>query len=127
LSKELETLLDEIQFKTQLTLEEIAQKIGYSRPWLNKQKKSGGGKKLVGILKEAFQDELQKDTNNNKMAIGLDKESMAKEILHLKAVVKAQGQFLAKIAADHYNRPVADMMKELRDNTMLIMLDQGDS
>ena len=124
MSKELEILLDEIQFKTHLTLEEIAKKVGYSRPWLNRQKTSGGGKKLIGILKEAFKEELQKDTNSKKMAIDLDLESMAKELLHLKAVVKAQGQLLIKMAADNYNRPVSEVSKELRDNTSLIMLDQ---
>jgi transcriptional regulator with XRE-family HTH domain len=65
-----------------------------------------------------------KSGSSKGMAIALDKESMAKEIAHLKAVVKAQAELLAKLAAAHYNRPVQDVMKELRENATLIMLDQ---
>ena len=122
MSNELETLLDEIQVKTQLTLEEISEKIGYTRPYLNKAKKEGGNKKLIGIIRETFSQVLR--SGRGGMSIDLDKESMAKEIIHLKAVVKAQAELLAKLAAKVYDRPVQDVMKELRDNTSLIIMDQ---
>lgn len=128
MSKELEILLDEIQNKTALTLEEIAEKAGYSRPHLNKAKKSGNDKKVVGRVREAFAQVLQNGTKGDKkLAIDLEKEAMAKEILHLKATVKAQGDLLVKLAAAYYDRQLGEVSKELRDNTSLIMLDQEGS
>lgn len=59
MSKEAQILLKEIQYKTGMTLEEIADKIGYSRPYLNNVKLKGGGGKIIGILKEKFKDILQ--------------------------------------------------------------------
>lgn len=60
---ELEILLDKIQVKTNLSLEEIAKKIGRSRPYLNKQKSNGGkNKKLIALLKDRFPKILQNDT-----------------------------------------------------------------
>jgi hypothetical protein len=64
LSKELEKILDIIQFKTKMSLEEIADKIGYSRPYLNNAKKSGGSKKLIGVIMETFPEILQNSTNS---------------------------------------------------------------
>lgn len=60
MANEVEILLKEIQFKTGLSLEEIADKIEYSRPYLNNVKLKGGGEKIVGILKEKFAETLQK-------------------------------------------------------------------
>lgn len=64
MSNELEILIDEIQFKTKLTIEEIAAKVGYSRPYLNKAKKKAGNKKLIGIIREKFQDVLLRNGND---------------------------------------------------------------
>lgn len=123
MSNELTKLLDEIQAKPpHLTLEEIAKKIGYSRPYLNKAKGSGGNKKLISILKEEFAEILKKEDKG--IAIETSKESMAKEIGHLKAVVKVQSELLVRMAAEFYGRPVQDVAKELIDKTTLIMMDQ---
>lgn len=124
MSNELEKLLDEIQAKTLMTMEEISAKIGYSRPYLNDAKKKGGNRKLIAIVKEKFASTLSKE--EGQIGISTDKESMAKEIIHLKAVVKAQGDLLVKLVAGYYGRSVQDVMKELRDNTSLIIMDQGD-
>lgn len=59
MSNTLSDLIDEIQFKSKKTLEEIADIIGYSRPHLNKQKLKGDNKKLEGILREKFKNILQ--------------------------------------------------------------------
>lgn len=64
------------------------------------------------------------NSGNEKMAIGLDRESMAKEILHLKAVVKAQGDLLIKLASEYYKRELGDVKRDLNQSTRLIMLDQ---
>lgn len=62
MSNNLEILLNEVQLKTRLTLEQIAQRLGYSRPYLNKMKKNGGNQKLEKMLKETFPEVLQNDT-----------------------------------------------------------------
>lgn len=61
MSNELEILLDEIQAKHRLTLDEIADKIGYSRPYISRAKNKGTNTKLIAILKDEF-GETQKDT-----------------------------------------------------------------
>jgi hypothetical protein len=58
-SNSLAELIDEIQFKSKLSLEEIADSIGYSRPHLNKEKLKGENKKLEGMLREKFKEILQ--------------------------------------------------------------------
>lgn len=59
MSNEAAIILNEIQFKTGKTLEEIAGEIGYSRPYLNNVKLKGGGEKVIGILKEKYHKILQ--------------------------------------------------------------------
>lgn len=54
--------MNEVQLKTRLTLEQIAERLGYSRPYLNKMKKKGGNQKLEKLLKETFPEILQNDT-----------------------------------------------------------------
>lgn len=56
---EAELLLNEIQYRTGKTLEEIAGDIGYSRPYLNNVKLKGGGDRLIDTLREKYADILQ--------------------------------------------------------------------
>jgi len=63
LSNELAELISLIQFKTRKNLDEIAESIGYSRPYLSKAKKGTGDvSMIVGKLKEMYADILPKDT-----------------------------------------------------------------
>lgn len=60
MSNEAQHLLNHIQYKTGKTLDEIAQEIGYSRPYLNNVKlKGAGGGKVVGVLKSKYVNELR--------------------------------------------------------------------
>jgi hypothetical protein len=45
-------ILDELQYKTGKSLDEIAVETGYSRPYLSNVKKHGGGEKVMGRLIE---------------------------------------------------------------------------
>lgn len=62
---ELEKILNDIQFKTGKTLEEIAKEIGYSRPHLNNAKNKKGSEKIVGILKTKYYNILQGGSTGN--------------------------------------------------------------
>jgi transcriptional regulator with XRE-family HTH domain len=65
LSNKLADIIAEIQFKTKLTQEEIAERIGYSRPYLsNAIKKNAGGKVYQTIMKE-FGEVLQNVSFSN--------------------------------------------------------------
>jgi phage repressor protein C with HTH and peptisase S24 domain len=55
---ELEQLLKEIQYRTNESIEQIASRIGYSRPYLNTAKTKGNGK-IVELLKSKYRDILQ--------------------------------------------------------------------
>lgn len=68
MSKELQILLDEIQATTRLPLGEIAKRIGYSRPYLNKAKMDGGTRKLIDVIKQEFAETLQNSTVGKKGA-----------------------------------------------------------
>jgi len=60
MSNEAAELLKKIQYATGLSLEEIASRIGYSRPYLNNVKLKGeGGKKIISTLKLKFASELK--------------------------------------------------------------------
>lgn len=65
-SNELTRLLDEIQFKSKKSLEEIAKDIGYSRPYLNaiKYNQDSSHDKVIGKLKESYKEILQKNTGS---------------------------------------------------------------
>jgi transcriptional regulator with XRE-family HTH domain len=117
--------------KDKLSAEELGVLLGVPKDRIYKWEKGAKPSDAEDLIKvqKWLNGELESDPNpgRNKMAIDSSKESMAKEILHLKAVVKAQGQLLAKMVADRYDRPVSEVMKELLDNTTLIMMDQDHS
>lgn len=55
---EAQILLKEIQYRTGKTLDEIAEDINYSRPYLNNVKLKGGGKKIIHVLKQQYKKQL---------------------------------------------------------------------
>lgn len=59
LPTEAEILLKEIQYKTGKTLEQIAEDVGYSRPYINNVKLKGGGRRLIDRLKSKYKRVLQ--------------------------------------------------------------------
>ncbi len=59
LANELKEIVSEIQFRLKLSQDEIAQRIGYSRPHLTKAINNNLGGKILETLKREFQDILQ--------------------------------------------------------------------
>ena len=125
LSNQLTILLDEIQFRKNITLEEIAETIGYSRPYLTSAKNSGReNKKLIGIIKETYSEILQNGTGKDKkITIDYDKESMVKDIMQLKALVKMLRARLAKTEAKVFQRDLDEIADEQEDDTRLNLRD----
>lgn len=120
MSNELSKLIDVIQFKKKLTLEEIADAIGYSRPYLNNAKLSGGkSKKLIGVLKAKYPEVLI----DSKIAIDYDKESMAKDLIQLKAIVKMLRSRHAKLEAKVLGRSLEEVLEELDNDTTINIKD----
>jgi hypothetical protein len=78
-------ILNQIQYKTGHTLDQIAKTIGYSRPYLNKIKLKGGGEKIIGILREKYGKYL--DVKGNPV----DK---------MKGDIKAQGALLSVLTGE---------------------------
>ena len=68
MSNEVAILLNEIQFRTGFTLEQIDEKVGYSRPYLNNVKIKGGGEKLLAKLKHEYAEILQNVPRNTPIA-----------------------------------------------------------
>jgi DNA-directed RNA polymerase specialized sigma subunit len=56
---EIKELIDYIQLKKRITLEELANEIGYTRQSLQVAKNSGGSHKLIYTLKETYKDILK--------------------------------------------------------------------
>lgn len=64
MSNDLDALLKEIQYKTGLTLDQVAESIGYSRPYLSKIRKKGA-EMVIGKLKERFKAELSENASDD--------------------------------------------------------------
>ena len=66
MENEIENIIKLIKFKTGSTIEQIANKIGYSREYLTSVKNSGKGNKVINVLKKEYKEILQnviKDTD----------------------------------------------------------------
>lgn len=94
MSNEAQRILNEIQYRTGKSLEEIAEDIGYSRPYLNNVKLKGGGEKIIGILKTKYYNVLQNvprsTLENNPQNAGV---VPAHELIE---VLKEQNEFLRR-------------------------------
>jgi hypothetical protein len=111
LGKETEILLNKIQAATGDTLDEVAKKIGYSRPHLSRAKKSEQENEPINNrLKEVYHEILPNDTFVQPASIGVEDRASIK-VLILE---------LAKLQAKVYNRDVIDCMNELAQNTRIV-------
>lgn len=104
MTNQLEVLLNEIQLKTRLTLEEIAGEIGFSRPYLNKMKKTGGNDKIVKLLHEKYEDILQNDTSLSDMQAQI-------------AALKDDKKFLKKLLETN----LSALHEEIKNNRELLV------
>ena len=55
MTNKLDAMLNEVQFRTGKKLEEIAEELGYSRPYLSKMRKTGS-EPVEGRIKEVYKD-----------------------------------------------------------------------
>lgn len=62
-ANKLKDLVKEIQFRKDLTIEQIAESIGYSRVHLTKEIKKGGNKTLEDLLLKKYNEILQNVAN----------------------------------------------------------------
>jgi hypothetical protein len=68
-SNKLRQIVKEIQFKKDLTIEQIAQKAGYTRVHLTKELKKESSPKVEAKLLEVFKDSLHNDANQGTESI----------------------------------------------------------
>jgi DNA-binding Lrp family transcriptional regulator len=59
-SKKLGDIVNEIKYRGKLTLDDIAEKIGYSRPYLSNAIKNNTGGKILEIIEREYSEILQK-------------------------------------------------------------------
>ena len=119
MSNELTQLLNEIQSKTRLTLEEIAEKVGYSRPYLNQAKAKPDNPKLLGIVRETFKDVLQKQTpKNGTIAVQTSPKDQLRDILQTKAMVKTILHEVASMKSKLTGQSVTEVLEELHQKNM---------
>lgn len=124
MSNELTQLLNEIQSKTRLTLEEIAEKVGYSRPYLNQAKAKGDNPKLLGIVRETFKDVLQKDTaKNGTITVQTTPKDQLRDILQTKAMVKTLLHELAALRSKLTGESVPQVLEDLHQKNMNHLID----
>lgn len=119
-------LLEIIQTKTRETLDEIAEKTGYSRPYLSKSKADKKESEAVyKRLTEVYKDILPKDTSGNnekghlkKTDSLLDRED---RLIWAIASITKLSEEVVKLQSVIYGRDVVDCVAELdRSIKMLI-------
>lgn len=92
MSNEAQNILNEIQYRTGKSLEEIAGEIGYSRPYLNNVKLKGGGEKIIGILKTKYYNILHNVPRGTDEKSGTGVDWQIKYIANL----ETQNEFLRR-------------------------------
>jgi len=114
-----------------VTVAELSRMLGVPKERIHKWDQSKSAPKyndrikIQNWIKATNWKDFPLNEPEKKLAIDLEKEAMAKELLHLKATVKAQGALLIKTASQVSGRSVEEISKDLRDSTSLIMLDQA--
>lgn len=126
MSKTLREIVKEIQFKHKLTVEEVATSIGYSRVHLTKEMAKTGGSPLADLLLSKYKDiiqPIQGEDSGKKLTIDYDKESMVKDLLQLKALVKMLKNRNAELEAKVYGRDLDEVLDEQDNDTRIILRD----
>lgn len=121
MSNEVQKILDKIQAKKKLTLDEIADEIGYNRPYLNKAKLKNGASsnKLVSALQEAYPDIVQNSTpKDGRIDITTDLAKwmgeIQEEIIRLKARATVTQVTLEKLVSDSTGKAISTVTVELK-------------
>lgn len=117
MSNEIEKALNIIQFKTNKSLDEIAEIIGRTRPYLSSAKKKGKPESLVGRLKMHFPEELQEITFGNNSSInetGLITEGeLIDIIIQNNAMLSVSLDAMAEILATSSKKTVSEARSSL--------------
>lgn len=120
MSKTLREIVKEIQFKHNLTVEEVAFSIGYSRVHLTKEMAKTGGSLLTNMLLSKYKDVIQSiegEDADKKITIDYEIESMVKDLLQVKAQVKTLLNHIARLEAREYKMEPDDVWDLLEADT----------
>ncbi len=104
MSNKLRDIVYEIQYKLDLTLEQVAEKIGYDRTYLSKAINKGVEGKLLATLKRVFADVLDKE----KPTVTI--EDKAKAYDALLAILATE---VAALKADRTGEPVQSILRKI--------------
>ena len=117
MSNEIEKALNIIQYKTNKSLEEIAEIIGMTRPYLSSAKKKGTPISLVERLKTHFPKELQEITFGNKSPINVTGSISEGELIDLilqnNAMLSVSLDAMAEILASSSKKTVSEARSSL--------------
>jgi hypothetical protein len=116
LSKNLKEIVKKIQFTRDLTVEDVAHSIGYSRVHLTKEMKKEDSP-LIEILLAKYKD------IDEKIAIDYEKEAMAKDLIQLKAIVRVLRGQVAKLVAKDSGQELEDVLDEQDRDTIVNIKD----
>lgn len=104
MSNKLKDIIDEIQFKLNLTQEQIANRVGYSRPYLTIAIKNGTEGKIYEKLKREFENVLQNSTK----IIPVKDKAIAYDALF--SVLVAE---LAALKAEKTGEPIQSIIRKI--------------
>jgi len=104
-SNEVELLLHKIQSATRQTLDDIADTIKVSRPYLSKVKKRGEGDNIIRLLKKHYADSLKEDDSKtaaiiNSRLIELEARCRVFEITLIELLSGAEKKSSAVVASE---------------------------
>jgi len=88
LSKKLKDLIAEIKFKTKLTQEQIAQRAGYTRPYLSNAIKSEDDRHVYDKLSREFAENIQNVRKGDEIAVlNAQVKVLTRELARLSEIV----------------------------------------
>lgn len=98
-------MLEKIQSATDLTLDEIAAKVGYAGSYVRRTKTHGGGEKLESKLMSTFSDIIQKDTpkDHTNDIVELLKTNN-KDLRHYNQDLKGDKEFLQRMLESNLDK-----------------------
>lgn len=117
MSNDIAKALKIIQVKTGMNLDEIADKIGKSRPYLSLVKKKGEPIEILESLKIAFKDELEdvifSNISSNNKPSSITEGDLVNLILENNAMLSVSLDAMAELLASSSKRTVSEARSSL--------------
>lgn len=113
MSNKISEIVDEIQFRHKLTQEQIAKRIGYSRPYFTDAVKKGTSKKLISALSKEFPETVQKDTYVSNVQIDPLISELVERLIRAEATSDVSSSLLAALYAERKGANVAKERLEI--------------